>query len=74
MRQVRPYLYSEGKIVTTLSPQPRYLSISYEYESTVVGLGGVGFEVLGLGFRFRWDLGFRALGQRLRDWGLGFRV
>jgi hypothetical protein len=62
MRPVRPYIYSEGKIVATLSPQPRYLSIRYEYESTVVGLGGVGCEVLGLGVRFIWDLGFRALG------------
>jgi len=52
--------------VATLRPQPRDLSISYEYESTVVGLGGVGFEVLGLGFRFRWDLEFRALGLRFR--------
>jgi hypothetical protein len=34
----------------------------------------MGFEVLGLGVRFRWDLGFRALGLGLRDWGLGFRV
>ena len=59
--------------MATLRPQPRDLSISYEYESTVVGLGSVGFEVLGLGFRLRWDLG-RAFGLRLRDWGLGFRV
>jgi hypothetical protein len=55
-----------GREVETLRPQPRYLSISYEYKSTVVGLGGVGFKVLGLGFRFRWDLGFRALGLRFR--------
>ena len=57
-------LFSRG--VATLRPQPRDLSISYEYESTVVGLGGVEFEILGVGFRFRWDLGVRALGLRFR--------